>query len=225
MGVALSALRTEIRERCDQENSDFISDSELNSYINASYGELYDLLVSKMEEYFITSTTFTVASGASSQALPSGFYKIRGVDRSIGGAYIPVRKFNFAQRGQDTVLRVFDTQNPSVTYRTMGQTIYFEPPSAAPGDYRVWYVPQRTVLSDNADETADGVIDDWREFIVVDACIKCMLKEESDASGFMALKQQQLARIEAVAQNRDVSEPDQVTDIRRVGLGYLGGPA
>lgn len=54
-----------IREQADQQSSQFISDSELTGYINNSYAELYSILVSKFEDYFMLSLDFEIASGNS----------------------------------------------------------------------------------------------------------------------------------------------------------------
>ena len=43
--VALSDLRTLVRQRADQENSQFVTDEELRQYINRGYAGLYDMLV------------------------------------------------------------------------------------------------------------------------------------------------------------------------------------
>ena len=64
--VALNTLRDEARQRADQVNSEFVTDSELNGYLNNSWSELYDILVSKyQDDYFLTSTSITVTSGTS----------------------------------------------------------------------------------------------------------------------------------------------------------------
>ena len=53
----LTQLQLEVRRRSDMENSQFIKDVELTTYINQSYVELYDLLVSIYEDYFVTDFT------------------------------------------------------------------------------------------------------------------------------------------------------------------------
>ena len=40
--VTLAQLKELVRQRADQQHSEFVSDSELVSYINNSYKELYD---------------------------------------------------------------------------------------------------------------------------------------------------------------------------------------
>lgn len=60
------------------------------------------------------------------------------------------------------------------------------------------------------------------EYLVVDAAIKIMQKDESDVSVLMAQKQALIKRYEGNYANRDAGSPKQATNVRR-GLGY-GGP-
>ena len=60
--------------------------------------------------------------------------------------------------------------------------------------------------------TVDGV-NGWEEFIIVDACIKALAKEESDVSVFAARKQGLQARLNSEVENRDASSSQQVADI------------
>ena len=69
----------------------------------------------------------------------------------------------------------------------------------------------------------DG-ISGFDEYVIVDAAIKAMQKEESDVSVLMAQKEALKRRIEAAAANRDAGEPESVSDIRGLNGGNWGGP-
>lgn len=211
MSTTLESLREQVRQRADMVNSEFVSDSELNQYISDSYAELYDLLVLKFEDYYLTESTFTVASGAESYTLPTDFYKLRGVDKDLGsGDYVELRPFNFIDRNKDPVYEAYNGVC-SVRYRILGSTLRFTPADQAPGDYRLWYVPRFTALTTDA-STVDGV-NGWEVYIVTDAAIKCLQKEESDVSVLMALKADLRARIEAAGAERDAGYPDRIVDV------------
>ncbi len=62
----------------------------------------------------------------------------------------------------------------------------------------------------------DGV-NGWEEYIVVDAAIKALQKEESDVSVLMAQKAALTRRIEGAAANRDAGSPLSVTDAYATG--------
>lgn len=210
----LLQLRTSVRQRCDMENSsDFISDSELNGYINASYAELYDILVSRFEDYYTTTTSSTVSSGSYSFSVPADFYKIRGVDRLISGTeYYSLSGFNFSERNSYNNSVTFNNFNQiNVQYRLIGSTIELTPQGSAPGTYKLWYIPTYTELSDDTD-TIDGV-NGWEEYVIVDACIKCLEKEESNTATFERQKMALLKRIEDMASLRDINQAGSISDV------------
>jgi len=52
--ITLSQLRTRCKQQADMENSTFISDTELNNYINESIEELRDILIKNFgEDYYV----------------------------------------------------------------------------------------------------------------------------------------------------------------------------
>ncbi len=66
--ITLAQLKTQARERADMENFEFVSAIELVTFLNNSYSKLYDILVSRFENYYTTSledATTIVASGSS----------------------------------------------------------------------------------------------------------------------------------------------------------------
>ena len=215
--VTLADLRTRCRERSDMENSQFISPTELLSYINASYAELYDIMVSKFEDYYVTSSTFTIASGANTEALPTDFYKLRGVDYKIdNNNYVAARKFNFSKRNALNNSTIYaGTGSREIQYRILGNNLHLEPASNAPGDYKIWYTPIYTPLASESD-TVDG-INGFEEYIVIDVAIKMLAKEESSTTHLEREKVAMLERIEIMAQNRDYDQPEQIADMDSVG--------
>lgn len=64
----LLELRTAARERADQVNSAFISDSELNRYINTAAKELYDILITAFDnDYSVQKKSLTIDGVATAQ--------------------------------------------------------------------------------------------------------------------------------------------------------------
>lgn len=191
--VTLLELRTQIRQRADMENSQFVTDSELNSYINSSIAWLYELILGCYgDEYYATSADFTTVSGQNTYAFASiglsTFYKLLGISMLDGTQELPLRKFVFNQRG--------DVSN----LPEAGKTI------------RVHYIPAPAKLSADGD-TFDGIAG-WEELIVVDCAIKCKDKEETDVSELNQERSIQVGRIKTMAPARDVGSPERVTDVR-----------
>lgn len=194
------------------ENSQFVTDAELTNYINGSIQELYDVLVSKSEDYFVTSATITTDGTNKTYNLPSTFYKLLGVDYLLNGISTSMQRFVFHDRNR------FYQNARVLRYRIVGSTIRFEP-LPAPQDITVWFIPAFTKLVADGD-TFDGV-NGWEEYVILDSAIKVLNKEESDPSPLMAEKAEALKRIDDLSKIRDQSFPERVTDITTQIVPYV----
>ena len=222
MTITLVDLRTQSRQRADMEKSQFVSDSELNNYINNSIAELYDILCEAYgAEFFVTSLEIPVTANIDAYALPDGvlysgapsFYELKGVDIKIGGqSFINCRPFNFNERNRFGDFSVWDIIGiTNVRYRLLGETLKFSPKPDRDATLRLWYVPLSPRLVNDADELND--YNAYSEYVITDAAIKMMQKEESDVSILEAQKAALAKRIREKAQNRDASSPASVSDI------------
>lgn len=215
--TTLAAVRLAVRQRADMVHSQFVTDDELNGYIRASHFELYDLLVQKYgDDYHVAVPHAFVTDGAADRyALPDDFYKLLGVDLLAHGDYVSLRPFAFADRNRRPGLRQPGTRD-GLRYRLSGTQLWLSPLPTAGQTLRVWYVPRLTPLAAD-DAVLDGV-SGWEEYVVVDAAIKCLQKEESDVSVLLAQKAALVRRIESAAENRDAGAPATVVDSQRLGL-------
>lgn len=217
MAITLEELRIRAKRRSDMENSCFIEDPEWNQYISDSYLELYDILVSKFEDYYTEDPLeFTLSGGSSTYDLPANFYKMVGLDKNIAGEdWYVVRPWSFEQRTRQRIAERIQGLYSATRYRIVADKLRFVPAEAADGRYRLWYVPRATELTQDTD-TIDGV-NGWEEYIVIDAAIKALTKEESDTRALTQQKMYQLQRIETMAQNRDAGETQRVSDVTVTG--------
>jgi hypothetical protein len=240
--ACLSQIRLLAQQKADRVNSQFVTKSEWNVYINQSMFELYDLLVTAYgEEYFANEVTFTTSANQPTYALPNGinydgapaFYKLLGVDLGISNAnnaYVTVGRYNLIDRNKflypnsaSTIYGVFNLQ-----YRLNGNNIKFIPTPSSGQPIRLLYIPRMTMLLRDTDTTTTG-ISGWWEFIAVDAAIKALMKEESDVSMLALQKAELIRRINASAPNRDAGAPNTISDTRsNTGPwgqgGWGGGP-
>lgn len=245
--MSLGAIRLASKQRADRVNSDFVTKQEWDSYINQAMFELYDLLITVYEDYFIASPIQFVSDGTTFiYPLPTGsntflnglnlnqtitppaFYKLLGVDLALNNAtnaYVTINKFNFIDRNRfvypntaSTIYGVFNLQ-----YRVLGSNIEFIPTPSAGQGIRLWYIPRLTELLQDTDMTTQG-ISGWIEYVIVRAAKYALDKEESDTT---KLDQQIIfltKRIEETASNRDAGQPDRISDTRsNNGYGYGGG--
>jgi hypothetical protein len=214
--VTLLQLRTSVRQRSDMVNSQFVTDAEVNSYINASCAGLYDLLVQKYGDNYYVQTPYTFATdGINFQfALPADFYKLLGVDLALANtsdSFVTISKFEFRDRNRYAVPNFQSFYGvTNLRYRLNGNNLWFTPTPSGGQTIRVWYVPKITYLALDID-TLDG-ISGWEEYVIIDAAIKCMQKEESDCSVLFSQKELIIKRIESAAENRDAGQPPKVVD-------------
>lgn len=229
----LLQLRNQIRERCDMVTSAFITDTELNSYINKSYFELYDLLVQKYgDNYYVAVPLQISTDGVSNQfRLPDGvlytaapaFYKFLGLDLFLSpnnaDSAVSIPQFNFADRNRYAVPNFQSFYGvTNLRYRLNDDNLWLIPTPQAGQTLQLWYVPRLEPLVADGD-TADG-ISGWNEYIIADCCIKCLAKEESDTSVFVNQKAALIQRIENAAENRDAGNPATIADTQSANLGY-----
>lgn len=235
--MSLGQIRLMAQQRADRVNSNFVTMPEWNAYIQQSYFELYDLLITVYEDYFVASpVTFSTDGTTFLYPLPNGtnysaaapFYKLMGVDLALNNAqnaYVTLNRFNFIDRNRylypnsaATIYGVFNMQ-----YRLVGTNIEFIPTPTANQQIRLWYIPRLQQLLKDTDLTTAS-ISGWIEYVIVDAAIKALQKEESDVSVLMAQKQGLIDRIQSSAMNRDVGQADKISDTRQSwGGDSVGG--
>lgn len=225
--TTLGAIRTSAQQRADMANSSFVSTSEWNGYINASYQELYDLLVQHYgDDYFVaTPYQFTTDGVNDKYPLPTDFYKLLGFDIQLIGSptgWVPLTEFPFAHRNRFAILSLQPQLGlTNLKYRLSGGNAWLAPLPTSGLVFRIFYVPRVSILVQDTD-IVDGV-SGWEEYIIVDACIKALAKEESDVSVFGQQKQALMDRIVRAASHRNAGEPHTMTDVYATGNPWDGG--
>lgn len=212
--ITLAELKEQARQRSDMENSEFVSDAELTAYINASLAELHDLLISSYCDDYMMEEYIFVSTGTLSYALPADFYKLRGVDvrRGPTGQWATVKRFNFNRRNEQQNAYAWNLLGlPYIEYRLVGSNIRFNRVPDTALEFRIFYHPKLSKLVNDVDSYDD--VNGFAEYVVVDAAIKMLQKEESDVSVLIGQKEALRQRITAMAANRDANEPASVTDV------------
>jgi len=214
MAKTLDDIRIESRNRADMTGSEFVSDDELNRYINDSLGELYDMLV---QEYgvdnFLDGYEFNTVVGQSRYDLPTDFYKFAGLDLQNSGTYYSLTRFAHSDRllyrnASDFVVDGL----PKHRYRLRKMHLDVLPAPEAIHSCVLHYIPQITELVNSSDVIDSAIVESWLEFVHVDAAIKMLIKEESDVQEMLMTKQALTQRIRASAQGRDIDVPEVAPD-------------
>lgn len=240
--MALLTLRQSAQEKADMVGSNFVTLVEWNKFINLACNELYDLLITSYEDYFMAPRArFNTIGGQSIYALPSGsnsfnnaagssftpdaFYKLLGVDLALNtsqNAFVTVNKFNLIDRNKylypnsgSTIYGAFNLQ-----YRALGSNIEFIPTPSAGQVIQLLYIPRLSPLIQDTDITTIGY-GGWLNYVIVRAAKYALDKEESDTSKLDAELLFLKTRIEETAQNRDAGQPDTISNVS--GGGNWGG--
>ena len=253
--INLGYLRYMAQLRSDKLNSEYLTTDEWNWNINQSIGDLGDQLTAAYgEDYFLAPPLLIPLTGLNFYPLPDGsnypingvnspaILKLTGIDANVGGAsqgpnagWIPLSRSNWSDRDKYTT---FPGQAGALnniyqmSYREMGQNLWIFP-SNMNMTIRLLYIPIFAQLLQDTDMLPFS-FSGWSEFVVIDAAMKAMVKEESleKWNALAADKTAIVQRIMVAASNRDVGQPNAVSNVRSTmgdpgfsnwGNGYGGG--
>ena len=216
-----SALVARVRQRADMEDNYFVSDLEVQTYINSGIAELHDLLIQTYgQDYYVSNSTFNTVVDQDTYAISTqvgaDFYKLRGMDAQLSGTtWFTLSPFNFNERNISQNVSTWSLLN-NVRYRMVGENIVFAPKPDSVKAIKVWYIPTAQQFNSATPATSSTTFDDingYAEYIVLDAAMKCLQKEESDVSILYAQKRDMKRRIEVAADNRDAGNPLTISDV------------
>lgn len=214
MSITLLELRTQARQMADMVDNEFVSDAELNNYVNFAISELHDILIQSYgSDYFLNSFEGTTVSGQVDYPLPSDFYKLMGVDIKLGAqSWFTIDPFNFNERNKYEEFGSWTVDGISnIRYRVMGNNIKLTPTPDSATPYRLWYVPVATKLVADTDVYDD--INQFSDFVIITAAMKMVAKEESDTSVLMSERNRIEEKIKQASQNRDIGSSEAISDV------------
>jgi len=224
--VTLGNLRLICQQRTDLQYSENVKTQEWNSMISQSYKELWDILAQKFgDDYFVaTPYIYSTVANQTLYPLPDDFKALLGAECSNNtanpNAWITMRQIEFIDRNMYATPGMNSYMGPvTIPYRLNGNNLYLPNPMGGNQTIRIWYVPRPNQLINDQD-IVDGVAG-WEEYIVADVSVKVLAKQEQDPTIFAIQKQQLMSRIEEAAENRNIGEPQRVSDS---GRGVIGGP-
>jgi hypothetical protein len=197
----------------------FISDTDLSSILNLAMAKFYDMLVAAHgHEYYATDTALTMVSGTQQYALPSNFYQLLT-------AHLEWDAQNFEQLSDTSARERTEYQNwqswgrwTPKAFRLLGtqiassQTFELWPvPQLSGTVLRVRYVPAFAPLPD--DVTVFDSVNGWEKFIALAAAIDMRVMMGKDSGPQTALYNEELARIESMADKRAANFAPQIIDV------------
>ncbi len=201
----------------------------MTNLVKESAAKLYGEITLANEMYYYTTTVinttagqeyidFTAPTPGVDAPDPWGFLKLLGVDALINGQKRTLRRYDFRERNIYSDGTSLGWQSVNPRYFPRGATkIYLLPTPEAVYPVTVHYVPIFDWSGYGEGELRGDVFDGvngWEEFIVLDAAIKCLTKDQAlDPSLLIAERDRELQRIRNEVTQRDQGEPQYVVDM------------
>jgi hypothetical protein len=234
--IALSDLLYEVKATADLLNDESVSDKEIILYINKGFAFEHDTLVMLYSDILAKSVDFTL-TGSVYDTSVLDISKVRVVLRKIStDVYVPLDSTSPSEFQPTQVspayIFPFNAQRPR--YYWMQDTLTISPATAAPGDYRLMYVPCWSNISASFDSndmltgsagslSASYTANNWHDLGITDAAIRCRNRSDLDVSYLVQQKQVLIDNIQNAAIQRDLSGRTRPVSIKGFGTYDDGG--
>lgn len=213
--VTLTDLIEHVRERADMQNSQFVSDSEIEHYINDEIFDLYAKMVNVDDGKLFGEMSPTLTKiGDNAYQLPSNFMRLVDVNIYTGSRWVPAYEAD-SQEYLNLLSRQYDGDY-DVRYflklnQDQGRYELFLFPAKDVSKVGVRYIkeaPRLTVGTDTLKWPSN-----WHEAVVVGAAIKCLQKEESESAHLSLEHERAIARVLKDIREQAVAEIQTLRDV------------
>lgn len=129
----------------------FITKIQAIAWVNDALTELDDILRKKFDDHRINKTTISLVVNTENYALPTDYYSMKAVFLLFSAGTGQTQRMElkrFSLRQLDALSwSLISKRNLLLTYRVMGNQIYFEPTPQQVNSVELWYLPQLTKLA------------------------------------------------------------------------------
>ena len=198
--VTLLQMRTDVQVRGGYENSADITPAILNTFINESVKQVWDILKSKRDDLLVTSATANTVIGVDATALPATFYQLRKLE--IADSSAPSGWRRLRQTSLDVSHQYAQLFGKKYRYRLQGPSIILHPTPQAVETLRVYFIPVAPTLAADGD-TFDGV-NGYEDLVFQLALFRCRDRQEQDLTSCTREIARLTAQIQAASDGRDV---------------------
>lgn len=245
LAVSPEELEQRVRERADMVDSQFVTSAEVQRFLEASWQELYSIMVAAGEDLFVRRARIT-GSAADPLVTENGDLIVteNGDVIIVGGvvatsSYINlpaqikalrlVRHVDGARLRKSTLHDLELLQSSTALSKPRYYRAEIDPLNTylrlellpAPDrsyEYDVFYVPALSLTEFLTSSFVSIPVRGWDEFLVLGASAKCKDKEEADIGNVMKEKEILVERIRADLVPFDKSEPDVVVQMSNSGV-------
>ena len=221
----LTELTTLVRRKADIENAgQHVSDDEITDYINSAIAMLWSLLIDGTDgSLFAKVSPSPIQVGDNAYQLPSDFFKLIEVSIDSGNRFHPATEADPQEYGM--LLKRpwtggYDSRYFFQFNQDQGWFELFIFPAPDPNTILIRYIAEAQVLSVGTEELR--LPSNWYEWVVFDAAIQCLIKEESDPTPLMSEREKRERRLKDDIRSM---APATVSSIRRFGrINHLSPP-
>ena len=217
----LKTLREEIQADLDLEDETFISDADINRWINQGIRSSERIIHGLYEDYFLCSEDKAITTASNLVDYPSDMYanKIRKILFKSGSneVYEVKRVSNLRDATERDVLET--GSNPTLEWSptndsTNGRKIRLFPSASRNGTLTIWYIRNANQLTGATVALADAEecdIDEFEVYVTQFAKVQCYLKEgDPRANEAKMLEQQYKADIIETLSNMVPDNNDEI---------------
>lgn len=205
---SLSDILAAVRFRGDYRNTIRFPDANLNTEIQAAWGELYELIADTNEGYFDIAANIATTNGQpfvvldTTNGLPVPVWRLRALDRLDGSDFIEMPQIGIAQRNRYT-----STNGTPSAYRLTARGADLYPTPNGVYTLRVTYTPIAPSLTDDGGLTLE-YYNGWEEYVIYGTLVRLSLNEERTGNDWQQQLGFQRDRIMRGASGRKSQEPD-----------------
>lgn len=221
--TTLQDLITYVRQRTLMQDANAVSDNAMKTIVSNACGELYGLLVTRYEDYFLQRAMSALAFNQEAFPAPDNLMKIRAVDYNTSfdapeNLWYTINQFQLSERNQFNNPMTTITQpwgKVCLSWRLTQNAIVISPQNQAQGVYRVWYVPKFVPLVNFEDEVPANMDQQgWLELAVAISCVRVMNAMRMDSSMFETERAELKQRIISEAKNRQAAGGKRIANVR-----------
>ena len=218
----LLELRTAVRRRSDMPGDTFVSNSEVNDYINLGVYRLTSKLIKfYTAKRFRKEVTLSTVAGQNSYSLPADHFQTEYLRVDLQGLRYDIPRTNNAQVDTQASGSGLTWSNSGVGFGVWGEQLRFDP---APNQvHTVTHVYLATIPVTNVSGVLKAEMDTdtdtfnsewgWHDWVVLWAAKRCLQKEESDVGSINVELEEFEQDIEAIAKDKAIGAAPKTKEV------------
>lgn len=181
----LSDLRDSSRSKADEQSTGFISNTELDRFLNQGLRLIYGKIAQRFQNYFIVPGTignggqFLTVNGQQGYPLPPTMLKLvrmeqRNTNSTTDNDWRKMETANIDTDLFDTYYPIREGYLPQFGYFIAGPNLYIRPVPTTAFYVRMWFIP--LVIAMVSESDIPGVPEPYHELIAEFGALQCLRK-------------------------------------------------